>query len=498
MKILIIGGGISGLVAACNLQLKGHQTTLIEKNNFLGGRLNKFKSNETDFCNGPSWYWMDDIFQEVWDNLHIDSRDRYKLNKLNPQFKIINRTQEIIIPSEIKEIKEVFEKIQEKSSNNLDLFISENKYKYNLTKKFMKYPNLSIFEYLNLNTLNILKYNIFDSYRTFFKKRFSNKILQQILEWPSYFIGSNPNKISSLFNILTYSYLNDGTYIPENGMYSIIEMLEKHYISLGGKINLNNNLRKVNLYNNQIVSVDTNINRYYCDFVISSIDYNYFENLLPKKMQTYSKYYWNNIKTCPSALIFHLKLDINIDKLNIHNLFIDNNIDSYFLEYDITSFPPFYINTNIKNKTLFILVPISDRAYTESEIDLCLDYITCKIYNLTRIDINNHIENKVILTNKDYKNIFNSFKDNAYGISCENLQIGPFRPSIKSLKINNLFYCGQSTNPGPGLPPCALSGLIVSNYLCEYIHYNMFQRIISYINHYFIIILSNLIMFFNN
>ena len=59
MKILIIGGGISGLVAACNLQLKGHQTTIIE-NNFLGGRLNKFKSNETDFCNGPSFGigWM--------------------------------------------------------------------------------------------------------------------------------------------------------------------------------------------------------------------------------------------------------------------------------------------------------------------------------------------------------------------------------------------------------------------------------------------------------
>ena len=81
--------------------------------------------------------------------------------------------------------------------------------------------------------------------------------------------------------------------MPENGMYSIIEMLEKHYISLGGKIKLNNNLRKVNLYNNQIVSVDTNINRYYCDYLISSTDYSYFENLRPQKMQTYSRYYWN-------------------------------------------------------------------------------------------------------------------------------------------------------------------------------------------------------------
>lgn len=518
MNIFIIGGGISGLIAACNLQKKGYKTTIIEKNNYLGGRLNDFymkdKKIEFKFSNGPSWYWMDDIFQDIWKELNIPKHQLYKLIKLENQFKLFLNNNEILIPNNFNKILKIFHSIDNNSPQYLQNFVNENQEKYNLSKNiFMRFLNLNIFEYFNLGILKLIfKFGIFDSYNSYFKKIFKNDILVKILEWPSYFIGNNPKTINSIFNILTYSYLKDGTYIPENGMYSIINMLEKHYINLGGRIILNEEI--VNLEINKdkidfIISKKNNIlTKYKTDFIICSGDYYNFEKILPKNLQTYSDKYWDKLKLCPSCLIFHLGLKIKLNNLDFHNLFFDlddNDLNLYLNNFDISQKVPFYLNitskylntfNNNNNETLFILIPVNNNNYKKNEIDICFNNILQRIQIKTNINLQENIILKYTFYNKDYR-IYNSFKNNAYGISCENLQFGFIRPSIKSLNVSNLFYCGQNTNPGPGLPPSSLSGLIVSNYLDYTIKNkeNIFIKFWNYLNHYLIIIISHFIIY---
>ena len=63
----------------------------------------------------------------------------------------------------------------------------------------------------------------------------------------------------------------------------------------------------------------------------------------------------------------------------------------------------------------------------------------------------------------DFVHDYNSYKGNAYGLANTLKQTAIFRPSCKSKKVNNLFYTGQLTVPGPGVPPSLISGEVVAN-----------------------------------
>ena len=64
---------------------------------------------------------------------------------------------------------------------------------------------------------------------------------------------------------------------------------------------------------------------------------------------------------------------------------------------------------------------------------------------------------------KDY----NSYKGNAYGLANTLMQTAFLRPRIQSKKVKNLFFTGQLTVPGPGVPPAIISGKIVSELLMK-------------------------------
>jgi phytoene desaturase len=63
---------------------------------------------------------------------------------------------------------------------------------------------------------------------------------------------------------------------------------------------------------------------------------------------------------------------------------------------------------------------------------------------------------------------YNSFKGNAYGLANTLKQTAILKPSCRSKKVNNLFYAGQLTVPGPGVPPSLISGEVVSGEVLKY------------------------------
>jgi phytoene desaturase len=57
---------------------------------------------------------------------------------------------------------------------------------------------------------------------------------------------------------------------------------------------------------------------------------------------------------------------------------------------------------------------------------------------------------------------YNSFKGNAYGLANTLKQTAILKPSLANKKVKNLFYTGQLTVPGPGVPPSLISGKVVA------------------------------------
>jgi phytoene desaturase len=85
----------------------------------------------------------------------------------------------------------------------------------------------------------------------------------------------------------------------------------------------------------------------------------------------------------------------------------------------------------------------------------------------TNQDLEENILFKIPFCVEDFKNDYNSYKGNAYGMANTLLQTAFLRPRIKSKKVKNLFFTGQLTVPGPGVPPALISGKIVSEQIIK-------------------------------
>lgn len=485
MNILVIGGGVSGMVAAINIKNKHpkYNVILAEKNNVLGGRLYQEKQDEYILNNGPSWYWMADIIDSVL--IEIGITNSIKTLKLDPQYKIVFKNQSIDIPSNCNDFRKLIMSLDPSCIENFDKFMEHNKYKYELCKnKYLKFKNLSIFEYFSIFTpYYIYKLDLLRTYRNIINSISTNEIVRQILEWPCLFIGSHPEKISGLFTFLTYSMINDGTHIPiKNGMIDLINILEnklqdlnvnilKEHNLIDYKFNNNNIKEAIFINNNEKVNIKA-------DKVIATCDYYFNEKLLPNKFQSYSNRFWEKQILCPSCIIFNIVLDTKLPQLEYHNLFFDGNLDEHldliYNSNDLPRDPLFYVNITSKLfnevpfycENLFILIPSNLKTpLSHRKQEKLYKNIIDRLSKYCNTDIENHIKKVSCFKNQDFYKRFNSYGNNAYGLGCDRFQIAFNRPKTKSKYINNLYYAGQMTCPGPGIPPCMISGLNVSNLL---------------------------------
>ena len=181
----------------------------------------------------------------------------------------------------------------------------------------------------------------------------------------------------------------------------------------------------------------------------------------------------------PSALLYFLGFDTVLPNLEHHSLFFDASFDYHAREiYDEPAWPKdplFYTNSSSLTDpdcapagyhNLVALIPVSTSLEDTEEVKArYLDIILERLSKHTGIPARQHLIFQKSYAQRDFIREFHSFKGNAYGLANTLMQTGPLRPKIQSKKIPNLFYCGQLTVPGPGLPPSIISGEIVARFV---------------------------------
>jgi phytoene desaturase len=111
----------------------------------------------------------------------------------------------------------------------------------------------------------------------------------------------------------------------------------------------------------------------------------------------------------------------------------------------------------------FFLVPLAPGINdTEALREEYFDKIMNRFETLTQQSIRNTIIFKQSFCKNDFVSEYNSYKGNAYGMANTLLQTAFLRPKLKSKKVKNLYFTGQLTVPGPGVPPALISGKLVS------------------------------------
>ena len=481
----IIGSGFAGLAAACSLAKEGFKVSLFEKNETLGGRARKFEEKGFMFDMGPSWYWMPEVFEGFFNHFGKTASDYYELVRLDPSYNVVFGKDEVIsVPAGYKELEELFESIEPGSSKNLKKFLDEAGYKYKVgMEEFVWKPGLSVTEFADVRVLrSVFRLQMFSSLASQVENLFSDDKLRQILKFPVLFLGATPENTPALYSLMNYADLKLGTWYPMGGMHKIIEAFVSLAKELGVEIHAGEPVERIDVINNKATGFTTSKRSYLFDYIVAGADYHHAEQkLLPEVHRMYSPRYWENRTMAPSSLLFYLGLDKKVEGLKHHTLFFDRDFDLHAKEiYTEPAWPTdplFYVCSPSRTdpsvapegkENLFILMPLAPGIKDDEQMrEKYFDVISDRFKEVFGVDIRNHIIYKRSYCLNDFVNDYNAFKGNAYGLANTLKQTAILKPRVRHKKIKNLYFAGQLTSPGPGMPPSIISGQMVAGLIAS-------------------------------
>jgi len=477
--IHIIGSGFSALSAACYLAKEGYNVTVLEKNDTLGGRARQYKKDGFTFDLGPSWYWMPDVFERFFADFGKKPSDYYTLDKLSPGYEVyFGENSSLKISENLEDIYKMFEKEEEGSAKHLKSFLDSAKSNYETAILDLVYkPGISPLELVTTTTVARVT-QFFSTIRKQVRKNIKSSKLIKILEFPVLFLGAKPSNTPAFYNFMNYADFGLGTWHPRGGMYKVIEGMVSLATSLGVNFEVNANVEKILTDPNKNVSgLVVNGKTIETTLVLSGADYHHTETLLDENLRQHSEKYWDKKTFAPSSLLFYVGFDKKIENASHHTLFFDTDFDLHAEEiYDNPKWPTnplFYANfTSMTDHTSapegkeagFFLIPLAPGIEdTEALREAYFHKIIDRFEKLTNQEVKKSVIFKRSFCVKDFKEEYNSYKGNAYGMANTLLQTAFLRPKIKSSKVNNLYFTGQLTVPGPGVPPALISGKIASS-----------------------------------
>lgn len=480
-KVIVIGAGFSGLSAACNLAAEGFDVTILEKNEQTGGRARQYQAQGFTFDMGPSWYWMPDVFEQFFARFGRKASDYYQLERLDPSYRVyFGPGDHLDVPAGMAELEAMFEQLEPGSTASLRKFLREAAYKYQVgMNEFVHKPGHGLLEFADWRVISsMFRIQMFTSLSKHVKSLFRNERLIKLLEFPVLFLGATPEKTPALYSLMNYADLALGTWYPQGGMYKIVEAMTRLAESLGVKIVLNTEVAHIRTEKGLSTGVVAQNGAVYpADAVVGSADYHHVESdLLDQQARNYSSAYWNSRVMAPSCLIFYVGVSKRLNRLLHHNLFFDEDFGRHAREiYETPQWPErplFYVSAPSKTdptvapegcENLFILLPVAPGlddtpAIREHYYNLVMQRLSL----LTGERIGESVVYRRTYAHSDFVRDYHAFKGNAYGLANTLRQTAFLKPKLRNKKISNLYYTGQLTVPGPGVPPAIISGQVVA------------------------------------
>lgn len=275
---------------------------------------------------------------------------------------------------------------------------------------------------------------------------------------------------------MNYADFGLGTFHPKDGMYSVILAMKSLAEELGVTIFTEQNVEKIVVNNQRATGIQVNGKVIPSDVVLSGADYHHTETLLDKKYRQYSEKYWDKKIFAPSSLLFYVGFDKKLINVEHHTLFFDVDFEQHARAiYDTPEWPEnplFYASFPSKTdasaapqgkEAAIFLIPLAPGLTDTQELrNRYFEKIMTRFETLTKQDVKNFVIFSESFCVNDFVEQYNSYKGNAYGLANTLFQTAFLRPKLKSKKVSNLFFTGQLSVPGPGVPPSLISGKLAA------------------------------------
>src|SRR5215217_1955074 len=488
-KVAVIGAGFAGISAAAYLAKAGCTVDVFEKNATAGGRARQLMTdNGYTFDMGPSWYWMPEVFEKFFHDFGCEASDFYQLELLDPGFTIVFGRDDVMeVPADFAALCKVFEELETGSAERLKQSLLEAEYKYRAGMDKLVYkPGLSLMEFADMDLIRgVFKLQVFTSFSKHVRKFFKHPKLIALMEFPVLFLGATPEDTPALYSLMNYAGLKLGTWYPKGGFGKVISAMKEVAERQGVNFHFNEETAQLRKAQDNKLMLKTAHRILSFDGVVAAADYHHVEEmLLEKQSRNYSAEYWESRVLAPSCLIFYLGVKTRIKKLGHHTLFFDEDLKQHAEEiYKSPQWPTaplFYVCCPSKTdsevapegcENLFVLMPLAvgiedSDAIREKYFELIMD----RLEGYCGQKIRGDLDYKKSYCANDFVGDYHSYKGNAYGLANTLMQTANLKPTIRNKKIPNLFYAGQLTVPGPGVPPSIISGNVAASQLIKYLN----------------------------
>jgi phytoene desaturase len=482
--VVVLGAGFAGLSAACHLAKGGARVTVVERHEGPGGRARLWETGGFRFDMGPSWYWMPDVFERFFRQFGKEVSDFYTLKRLDPSYRIVWPGGEAWdLPAGLEPMRALFEAHSPGSGPAFDRFIAQTRHIYETAMGGPLFrPSLSLSEFADPRLLGeVVRLRLLRSMASYARDFFPDERLARVVEWPVLFLGAPAKQTSALYSLMSYADLALGTWWPMGGMIRIVEGMRAVAESLGVEFRFEERGEEILMSGRRVTGLRTDRGVHTADAVLASADYHHVEQaLIPDPaLRQHSPRYWASRTMSPSSLLFYLGIEGDLGQLPHHALFFDEDMDRHMdAVYRTPRWPDaplFYVlNPSVTDPSLappgssnvFLLIPLAPGLEdSDAERERIFEQVLGRIEAHIGMPVRDRIRVKRGYAMRDFEDDYGAFRGNAYGMANTLRQTGPLRPKLRSSKVKGLYFAGQLTVPGPGMPPSLISGELAAKVL---------------------------------
>lgn len=477
-RVVVIGAGFGGLAAAALLARDGFDVTVLERNGQPGGRAMLHREGGFSFDMGPSWYLLPDVFERFFARFGSVPTDHYGLTRLDPAYRVFfGDGPPTDVSADLERNLALFERVERGGADALRGYLARSEYQYRVAmERFVYRDYRGVGDVLDRELLlHGTRLRLFGRMDRLVARAFRDDRLRKLLTYNLVFLGCSPSRAPALYALMAHADFNLGVWYPEDGMNGVARGLYRLAQRQGARFVFDSPVTAIRLSGRRATAVESASGSYPADVVLANADYHHVEQtLLPSAARSYSARYWARRVVAPSACIVYLGLDRRVPALAHHNLLLQHGWDEHFRSiFDRPAWPvrpalyvcrPSLTDPAVApegSENLFLMMPAAAGLRDDDDArDRCRRLMLRTLETTVGEGIEDSIRVCRVFTHRDFTATFNAFRGTALGLAHTLRQTAFLRPALQSRRVGNLFFAGQYTTPGIGVPMTLIAATI--------------------------------------
>ena len=479
-RAVVVGAGIGGLATAIRLATAGYAVTVLERHDRPGGRAGRWESEGFTFDTGPSLLLMLEYWRELFASAGRRLEDYLDIVQVDPNYKVHFPDGSVLeMTTRLNRLLEEVERFEPGSAPRVLEYLARTRGLYDSGLAFISRNFDSPLDMVRGNLGSLAGLGALGDLQKLVGRYVKDERLQQALSFQALYLGLSPYDALAIYALLPYTELGGGIHYPMGGMYQVPLAMERLGRELGVEYRYGAPVASLERRGDAVeAAILADGERVPGDLVVVNADLPWaYQALLGEPYPGIEKKRFS----C-SVVLMYLGLDREYPELEHHNFVVAPDMPGasrqLFDEHVMPEEPPYYVVATTRTdpaqapkgcENLFVLVLApSQHPDPTRRIDWEVEGPRVEARMLERLErwglpgLRQHIVTSKLVTPADFTVNFGNLRGEAFGLAHNLAQIGAFRPRNRHATLGNLYFVGQSTHPGCGLPMALISASCVA------------------------------------